>query len=107
MSASPRTVRVTVLDEPFSIRSDVGNDYTRQVAAHVDATLRSLRQGSPTLEPFPTAVLGAMEITNDLFRARSHVASLAEEAIARVDRMVEAIDRTLEREASLTEETTR
>jgi cell division protein ZapA (FtsZ GTPase activity inhibitor) len=107
MSAEPRSVRVTVLDEPFAIRAEVGADYTRQVAAHVDATLRSLRQASPTLEPFPTAVLGAMEITNDLFRARTNVASLAEEAIARVDRMVEAIDRTLEREASLTEETTR
>lgn len=107
MSASPRSVRVTVLDEPFAIQSDVGQDYTRQVAAHVDSTLRSLRQASPTLEPFPTAVLGAMEITNDLFRARRSVANLAEEAIARIDVVVEAIDRTLEREASLTEEKTR
>lgn len=107
MTTAPRSIRVTVLDEPFSIASEAAPDYTRQVATHVDSTLRALRQASPTLEPFPTAVLGAMEITNDLFRSRSGVAALAEEAIARVDHMVEAIDRTLEREAERTEQNAR
>ena len=105
--SAPETVRVTVLDEPFAIQSEADADYTRHVALHVDNTLRTLRRGSPTLEPFSVAILGAMEITNDLFRARQGTSTLAEEAVARVDRLVEAIDRTLEREASLTGENTR
>jgi len=92
---APSSVRVSVLDESFAIQSEADSDYTNQVATHVDSTLRSLRRTSPTLEPFSTAVLGAMEITNDLFRARQELSAFAEEAIARVDRMVEAIDRTL------------
>lgn len=103
MSEAGHATRVTVLDEPFAIRSEAPADYTRRVAAHVDTTLRTLRQASPALEPFPTAVLGAMEITNDLFRSRDALEALAEDAIARFERMSGAIDEALEREVELTE----
>ena len=105
MTDGTRAVRVTVLDEPFAIQSEAPADYTRRVASHVDTALRTLRQAAPTLEPFPTAVLGAMEITNDLFRARDELSALAEEAIERVGRLSDAIDRALEREASREDET--
>ncbi len=62
-------VKVTVLDEQFRIRSEADEEYTRRVASHVDAALRELRRAVPTLEPFQTAVLGAMEISDELFRA--------------------------------------
>ena len=91
------TTRVTVLDEPFGIRSDADPDYTRRVAAHVDATLRQLRRSTPSLEPFPIAVLGAMEITDDLFRGRERTGAEIEAAATRVDRLAHAIDRALAR----------
>ena len=100
-------VRVNILGEPFAIRSEADPEYTHQVAAHVDSTLRALRQQGGSMEPFPTAVLGAMEITDDLFRTRSDRAALIEEAIARIDRTIGAIDATLNRETSLTEDETR
>ena len=104
---SKDAVRVTILGEPFGIRSEADPEYTRQVAAHVDSTLRALRQQGGSLEPFPTAVLGAMEITDELLRLRNDRAMLMEEAIARIDRTIEAIDATLNRETSLTEDETR
>lgn len=107
MTEGVRTTRVTVLDEPFAIRSEAPPDYTRRVAAHVDTTLRALRQATPTLEPFPMAVLGAMEITNDLFRLRGELTAVAEDAITRIGRWTEAIDGTLEREVEVTEDDAR
>ncbi len=103
MTAEPSSIRVTILGESFPIQSEADEEYTRRVAGHVDATLRSLRKGKPSLEPFPTAVLGAMEITSDLFRTREGSATLAQETVVRMNRMVEAIDRALEKEASLTD----
>jgi cell division protein ZapA (FtsZ GTPase activity inhibitor) len=100
-------VRVTVLGEPFAIHSEAAPEYTRRVAAHVDSTLRALRHGAGAMEPFPTAVLGAMEITNDLFQTRSDRAALMEEAVARIHRNVEAIDATLNEETSHTEDEAR
>lgn len=93
---SGATTRVTILDEPFGIRSEADPDYTRRVAAHVDERLRTLRQSSPALEPFPVAVLGAMEITDDLFRSREGMGTAMRDAVYRVERLVERIDEALE-----------
>ncbi|MBW3661058.1 MAG: cell division protein ZapA [Gemmatimonadetes bacterium] len=90
------TTRVTVLDEPFGIRSEADPDYTRRVAAHVDGRLRALRKSSPALEPFPVAVLGAMEITDDLFRSREAIGTAMHDAVYRIERLVGRIDRALE-----------
>lgn len=97
MEEKSAATRVTVLDEAFAIRSTAPPEYTRRVAAHVDATLRSLRKSSPSLEPFTHAVLGAMEITDELFRAREEFGTAAEEAVQWIDGLSRSIDRALER----------
>lgn len=98
MSEAQRSIRVTILDESIPIRSETSPEYTRRVAAHVDESLRALRQEAPSLEPFHMAVLGAMEITNDLFRSREGLAALADDAVGRIDAMIATIDEALERE---------
>ena len=50
MSDAPGTTRVTILDEPFAIRSEADPEYTRQVAGHVDSSLREIRQKAPSME---------------------------------------------------------
>ncbi|MFN2383925.1 MAG: cell division protein ZapA [Gemmatimonadota bacterium] len=93
--AAPAVTRVTVLDEPFGIQSAAEPEYTRRVASHVDGTLRALRQAVPTMEPFPTAVLGAMEITDALFRAREAAGLATEDLVARIERLTLAVDAVL------------
>lgn len=94
-SGVSQVTRVTVLDEPFGIQSAADPEYTRRVASHVDGTLRALREVVPTMEPFPTAVLGAMEITDALFRAREAEGVAADELIDRVTRLTTAVDAVL------------
>jgi cell division protein ZapA len=96
---TPGTTRVTILDEPFAIRSEAEADYTRRVAGHVDRSLRELRGKAPSMEPFQAAVLGAMEITDELFRLRERQAELEGEVAARIARLAETIDETLKRAA--------
>lgn len=86
--------RVSILDEPFSIRSAAPAEYTRDVARHVDSVLRDLRKSAP-MEPFPTAVLGAMEITDDLFRTRERLATTARDAAIRLERLADRIEAEL------------
>lgn len=93
-------VKVTVLDEQFRIRSEADEDYTRRVASHVDAALRELRRATPTLEPFQTAVLGAMEITDELFRAREALTGISGDLVERIRRVEDAIDACLENEVA-------
>lgn len=97
MSETPGTTRVTILDEPFAIRSEADEEYTRRVAGHVDRSLRELRSKAPSMEPFQAAVLGAMEITDELFRLRERVAELEGDIAARVAGLADAIGEALER----------
>lgn len=101
MSDDKKTIKVTVLDEPFRLRSAADPDYTRDVAAHVDRTLRQLRGSAPTLEPFQTAVLGAMEITDGLFETRRLGAASLGDAVARVRGLETDVDEALAETAVL------
>jgi cell division protein ZapA len=100
MSDVPGTTRVTILDEPFAIRSEADPEYTRRVAGHVDGSLREIRAKAPSMEPFQAAVLGAMEITDELFRARARQAEIEGELAERIAKLADAVGQALKTTAS-------
>jgi cell division protein ZapA (FtsZ GTPase activity inhibitor) len=102
MSRPPRrpppprhTVTVEIAGEKHVLRSDVTPEYTRSVAAHVDATIRAL-PGFQTLEPFRAATLAALSITDELFRAREEIKRLREEAATRAAALADALEEAAE-----------
>ena len=88
----PRKTTVRVLDESFTIRTEADTEYTRRVARHVDGRLRALRDAAPSLEPFPTAVLGAMEITDALFRDQDQAASDRAALVERLEQLAAEVE---------------
>lgn len=91
--ASPRhSVTVEIGGEKHVLRSDVPPEYTRAVAAHLDAAMREL-PGFRTLEPHRALVLAALSITDELFRAREELELLREEAARRVSAAAEVLER--------------
>jgi len=65
-------VRVTIVDEEYTIRSERDPEYTRQVAAHVDAAIRRVLQAGPMVESHKAAILACLAITDELFESRRH-----------------------------------
>lgn len=72
------SVTVEIAGERHVLRSDAPAEYTHAVAAHVDSTMRSLGLGT-SLEPHRTAILAALSITDELFRAREELRVLRED----------------------------
>lgn len=70
MASEPRTMTVPILGHEYRIRTTESPEFVREVAAYVDETLRGLAarmtQGTPT----QVAVLGALNIAEQLFRER-------------------------------------
>ncbi|MGH7549308.1 MAG: cell division protein ZapA [Gemmatimonadota bacterium] len=95
MTNDRESIKISVLDEPFRLKSTADPGYTREVAAHVDRTLRGLRASAPTLEPFQAAVLGAMEITDALMQARKAGTEALDEALGRVRGLEADLDAAL------------
>lgn len=70
-------VKVSILGDEYSIRSDASPEQTRAVAEHVDKVIRQIMSGSQMVESHKAAILAAISITGELFEAREGGYALA------------------------------
>jgi cell division protein ZapA len=88
------TVTVTIAGERHVLRSDADPAYTRRVAEHVDMTLRSIGSTQP-LQPHRTAILAALFITDELFRAREELERIRQEVDSRAEVLAAQLERAV------------
>jgi len=69
MSAARNAVRVTIGGEELTVRSELPPEYTREVAAYLDAALKRVRDAAPALELHKAAILAALSIVDQYFKA--------------------------------------
>jgi len=73
------SVKVSIVGEEYTIRSDAPPEHTRAVAAYVDAAIRSVMNAGAVVETHKAAILAALQITDELFRSGAASAELAGE----------------------------
>jgi cell division protein ZapA len=69
-------VKVRIMGEEYTLRTEASPDHTRAVAEHVDRTIRAITGGSTAVETHKAAILAALQITDELFREREASASI-------------------------------
>jgi cell division protein ZapA len=77
LTTKKNVVRVTILDDEYSIRSDASPERTRAVAEHVDKVIRETMRAGNIVEAQKGAILAALSITDELFDAREGGEDLA------------------------------
>jgi cell division protein ZapA len=70
LTSKKNVVRVTILDDEYSIRSDQSPERTRAVAEHVDRVIRDTMRAGNIVEAQKGAILAALSITDELFDAK-------------------------------------
>lgn len=75
MSAKKHAVRVTILNEEYSIRSDTPPEHAKAVAQYLDQAIRRVLSSGAVIETNRAVVLAALQITSELFTARDDLAS--------------------------------
>ena len=70
MTAPRNAVRVVIGGEEYAVRSELPPEYTREVAAYLDAALKRVKDMLPMVESHKAAILAALAITDELFQAR-------------------------------------
>ncbi len=70
MTAPRSAVRVVIGGEEYAVRSELPPEYTREVAAYLDAALKRVKDMLPMVESHKAAILAALAITDELFQAR-------------------------------------
>jgi cell division protein ZapA len=71
MSEKRHVVKVSIVGEEYTIRSDATPEHTRAVAEYLDQAIRRVLDSSALIEPNKAAILAALQITDELIRARS------------------------------------
>ena len=70
MGAMKSSVKVTILGEEYTIRSDVDPEQTKAVAAYLDSAIKQVVRAGKVGDQHKAAILAALQITNELFEAR-------------------------------------
>ena len=82
MSTRKTSVKVEILGESYTIRSEATAEHTRAVAEHLDRAIRQILESGSVIEANRAAILAALQITSELFQAReakdSVIAAMAE-----------------------------
>jgi cell division protein ZapA len=95
MSDGKSRIQVSILDETYSVRSEADSEHTLRVAGHVDSVLRSLRRSLPQMDLYRIAILGAMEITDELFRLKNGAEHERADLAMRLQRLTASVDQAL------------
>jgi cell division protein ZapA len=69
MTADKSVVRVTIGGDEYTLKSDRPPEYTRAVAEHVDRALKEIQGAGAIVESQKAAILAALAITDELFKA--------------------------------------
>jgi cell division protein ZapA len=71
MTTAPKhSVRVTILNEEFTIRSDTPPEHTKAVAEYLDGVARQVMATGNVVESNRAVVLAALRVTAELFAER-------------------------------------
>jgi len=70
-------VRVQILGEEYSLRTEASAEHTRAVAEYLDRAVRTVVNAGMVVETQKAAILAALQITSELFEARAEVESVA------------------------------
>lgn len=73
MTTKKNVVRVSILNEDYSIRSDASPEHTRAVAEYLENAIRRVLDAGSVVESNRATILAALHITGELFEAREGV----------------------------------
>jgi len=76
MNDSKSVVRVRIVGEEYTLRTEASSTHTEAVAEHVDRTIRAIVASGASVETHKAAILAALQITDELFRERAAAESL-------------------------------
>ena len=77
MSSRKYSVKVSILGEEYTIRSEAPPEHTRQVAEHYDRAVRQAMNAGLAVETHRAAILAALQITAELLEHRRNDEELA------------------------------
>jgi cell division protein ZapA len=88
-------ITVEIAGQRYPIRSSLDERYVAELAAYVDTKMRAAADAAPTSDLLGLAVLVALNIADEYFRARDQQSSVGDAIQARTLRLEQLVDEAL------------
>lgn len=90
-----KVIPVDINGQRYPIRSALEPDYVARLAQYVDEKMRAASESTPTGDSLRLAVLAALNIADELFRARDANQAQSGEIAERAGELERLLDRVL------------
>lgn len=97
MAGKPQGIQVKIYDQAYQLRSDSGEDYTRQLAKSVDGAMRTIAEKTHTYDSLRLAVLAALHFADKCERLREQHDQLQQAVVQKTQRISEALEAALKK----------
>jgi len=93
--SEPKVVTVEVHGQKYPIRTELDPRYVEELAQFVEARMALASRSSPSSDAVGLAILAALNITDEYFRARSALTSSSGTLTARAEAIEKIVDQAL------------
>jgi len=97
--SEPRRIELSLLGQTLAIRSEAPPDYLRRLAKYLEERVAQLKR-SGVSDPVTALSLAALDITDELFRAREDKSRDEGDVGARLGALVALLEKVAPRETS-------
>ena len=91
----PNLVHVEIYGQGYSLNAGADPGYVQKLAAHVDEKMREVGRSTAAVDSLKVAVLAALNIADEVFRARAGQDGTRDDAEKRVHAMVQELEAVL------------
>lgn len=89
-------VPVVIMGQTYKVRAEEDVAYIEELARFVDTKMRTIADTTGTSDSLKVAILAALNIADELFKAEERERTFDEELADRVGDLVKRLDKTLE-----------
>lgn len=93
--ADPRVVQIEVHGQKYPIKTELDPRYVEELAEFVEARMALASKSSPSSDAVGLAILTALNITDEYFRAKSALTNSSGALTARAEALEKMVDQAL------------
>jgi cell division protein ZapA len=95
-SAGERKVKIEIYDQSYNVNADGNEEYLKDLAAYVDAKMRTVAESTRMVDSLKVAVLAALNIADEAFMLRQRQQEIDGPLRKRVEKCVAMVEKALE-----------
>lgn len=96
MADKPSAVHVEIFGQTYAVQAGTEPGYVEQLAVFVDGQMREVSRAAGAVDTVRIAVLAALNIADELFRARGQAEAVLQKATRRAEGIARELSAALE-----------